>query len=89
MHHLLSAADLSLGQATAILDVAEEMHDVQSRPIKKLPALRGRTVGFDGRSPAQGGLRQVGPIPANRRKTVENQWNLTVLRLLAKKPAAR
>lgn len=44
MHHLLSAADLSLGQATAILDVAEEMHDVQSRPIKKLPTLRGKTI---------------------------------------------
>ncbi len=44
MKHLLSAADLSLAEATAILDVAEEMHQVQSRPIKKLPTLRGRTI---------------------------------------------
>ncbi len=44
MKHLLSAADLSLAEATAILDVAEEMHQVQSRPIKKLPTLRGRTL---------------------------------------------
>lgn len=44
MKHLLSAADLSLAEATSLLDLAEQMHDVQSRPIKKLPALRGRTI---------------------------------------------
>lgn len=44
MRHLLSAADLSLDEARSILDVAEEMHEVQRRPIKKLPALRGRTI---------------------------------------------
>ncbi|HSN43301.1 MAG TPA: aspartate carbamoyltransferase, partial [Propionibacteriaceae bacterium] len=44
MRHLLSAADLDLAEATSILDVAEEMQQVQSRPVKKLPALRGRTV---------------------------------------------
>ncbi|MGC3992769.1 MAG: aspartate carbamoyltransferase catalytic subunit [Propionicimonas sp.] len=44
MRHLLSAADLSLAEATAVLDLAEEMHQVQSRPVKKLPALRGRTI---------------------------------------------
>jgi aspartate carbamoyltransferase catalytic subunit len=44
MHHLLSAADLSGGEIAAILDLAEEMALVQSRPVKKLPALRGRTV---------------------------------------------
>ena len=44
MHHLLSAADLDRTQITAILDLAEEMAQVQSRPVKKLPALRGRTV---------------------------------------------
>jgi len=42
--HLLSIADLSRPQAEQLLATAEEMHDVQSRPIKKLPALRGRTV---------------------------------------------
>jgi aspartate carbamoyltransferase catalytic subunit len=44
MRHLLSAGDLSRAEATGILDLAEEMHDVQSRPVKKLPALRGRTI---------------------------------------------
>ena len=44
MRHLLSAADLDLDEITAILDLAEEMSQVQSRPVKKLPALRGRTV---------------------------------------------
>ena len=44
MKHLLAASDLDLAQATAILDLAEEMHAVQSRSVKKLPTLRGRTV---------------------------------------------
>nr|WP_300145324.1 aspartate carbamoyltransferase catalytic subunit [Propionicimonas sp.] len=44
MRHLLSAADLDLAEVTSILDVAEDMHQVQSRPVKKLPALRGRTI---------------------------------------------
>jgi aspartate carbamoyltransferase catalytic subunit len=44
MRHLLSAGDLSLGEITEILDLAEEMSAVQDRPVKKLPALRGRTV---------------------------------------------
>jgi aspartate carbamoyltransferase catalytic subunit len=44
MHHLLSAADLDRAQIGQILDLAEEMALVQSRPVKKLPALRGRTV---------------------------------------------
>ncbi|MDO5092154.1 MAG: aspartate carbamoyltransferase catalytic subunit [Propionibacteriaceae bacterium] len=44
MKHLLSISDLDATQITRLLDTAEEMHDVQSRPVKKLPALRGRTV---------------------------------------------
>ena len=44
MQHLLSAADLHRDEVAAILDLAEEMAQVQSRPVKKLPALRGRTV---------------------------------------------
>jgi aspartate carbamoyltransferase catalytic subunit len=44
MRHLLSAADLDRDQITEILDLAEEMSLVQGRPVKKLPALRGRTV---------------------------------------------
>ncbi len=44
MRHLLSSSDLDLASATGILDLAEEMQQVQSRPVKKLPALRGRTI---------------------------------------------
>jgi len=44
MKHLLSAGDLSREEAVQILDTAEELLSVASRPIKKLPTLRGRTV---------------------------------------------
>ena len=44
MRHLLSAADLDATEVTEILDLGEEMALVQGRPVKKLPALRGRTV---------------------------------------------
>lgn len=44
MKHLLAIEDLSRDEIETLLATAEEMHDVQSRPIKKLPALRGRTV---------------------------------------------
>ena len=44
MKHLLSAADLSREEAVQVLDVAEQMAGTQQREIKKLPALRGRTV---------------------------------------------
>jgi aspartate carbamoyltransferase catalytic subunit len=42
--HLISAADLSRGDALLILDTAEELASLADRPIKKLPTLRGRTV---------------------------------------------
>ena len=42
--HLLSAADLTLEDATLILDTADELARVSDRPVKKLPTLRGRTV---------------------------------------------
>jgi aspartate carbamoyltransferase catalytic subunit len=42
--NLLSAADLSRADAIAILDAAQRMHQVQTREVKKLPPLRGRTV---------------------------------------------
>ncbi|WBL18197.1 aspartate carbamoyltransferase catalytic subunit [Citricoccus sp. NR2] len=44
MRHLLSTADLSLDDAVQILDTAEEMSSVSGREVKKLPALRGRTI---------------------------------------------
>ncbi len=44
MKHLLSIDDLTVDDMTTIFDTAAEMHDVQRREVKKLPALRGRTV---------------------------------------------
>ena len=44
MKHLLSAADLDRSEAIEILDTAAQMAATQSREIKKLPTLRGRTV---------------------------------------------
>ncbi len=44
MRHLLSAGDLTRSEANLVLDTAEEMRTLADRPIKKLPALRGRTV---------------------------------------------
>ena len=42
--HLLGIADLSPDEITLILDTADAMKEVASRPIKKVPALRGKTV---------------------------------------------
>ena len=45
MKHLLSAADLSREDATAILDDADRFREaLLGREVKKLPTLRGRTV---------------------------------------------
>ncbi|HNM85126.1 MAG TPA: aspartate carbamoyltransferase catalytic subunit [Mycobacterium sp.] len=45
MKHLLSAADLSRADATAILDNADRFAQaLTGREVKKLPTLRGRTV---------------------------------------------
>jgi aspartate carbamoyltransferase catalytic subunit len=44
MRHLLSTKDLARAEAIGILDVAEDMADVAGREVKKLPALRGKTV---------------------------------------------
>jgi len=44
IRHLLSGADLDPATATLILDTAAEMATVAGREVKKLPALRGRTV---------------------------------------------
>ncbi|MEG3615108.1 MULTISPECIES: aspartate carbamoyltransferase catalytic subunit [Isoptericola] len=44
MKHLLSTADLSKDEAVLLLDTAAQMAATQSREIKKLPTLRGRTV---------------------------------------------
>ncbi len=44
MRHLLSTTDLDRDAAVRILDTAAQMAATQSREIKKLPTLRGRTV---------------------------------------------
>jgi aspartate carbamoyltransferase catalytic subunit len=45
MHeHLLSMHDLAAADVTRILDTAESFREVGTRVIKKVPALRGRTV---------------------------------------------
>ncbi|MFP3712270.1 aspartate carbamoyltransferase catalytic subunit [Puerhibacterium sp. TATVAM-FAB25] len=44
MRHLLSTRDLSKDDAILLLDTAAQMAATQSREIKKLPTLRGRTV---------------------------------------------
>ena len=42
--HLLSAADLSRDDIGELFATAAQMHEVQHREVKKLPALRGRTI---------------------------------------------
>ena len=44
LHHLLSSRDLDRDTAVGILDVAEDMADVATRAVPKLPTLRGKTV---------------------------------------------
>ncbi|QMU98172.1 aspartate carbamoyltransferase catalytic subunit [Microbacterium esteraromaticum] len=44
MRHLLDTRTLDREQALRILDVAEDMADTQSREVKKLPTLLGKTV---------------------------------------------
>ena len=44
MKHLLSVRDLDRDTAVGILDLAEDMADVATRAVPKLPTLRGRTV---------------------------------------------
>jgi aspartate carbamoyltransferase catalytic subunit len=44
MKNLLSAADVSREDALEILDTAQRLSAVQTREVKKLPPLRGRTV---------------------------------------------
>ena len=44
MRHLLDTRTLARADAIRILDIAEDMADTQSREVKKLPTLRGKTV---------------------------------------------
>jgi aspartate carbamoyltransferase catalytic subunit len=42
--HLLGIRELEAGEITHLLDTAESFRDVSRREVKKVPALRGRTV---------------------------------------------
>jgi aspartate carbamoyltransferase catalytic subunit len=42
--HLLGIEDLSRGEILEILDTAESLQEVSTRPIKKVPTLRGKTI---------------------------------------------
>ena len=44
MRHLISIEDLDRHDIERILDTAESFAEVSGRDIKKVPALRGRTV---------------------------------------------
>lgn len=44
LKHLLGIRELNAGEITHLLDTAEQFRDVSRREIKKVPALRGRTV---------------------------------------------
>src|ERR1041384_5314572 len=44
MKHLLGIRELSSEQIVHLLDTAESFRDISKREIKKVPALRGRTV---------------------------------------------
>ena len=44
MKHLISIADLSRESAISLLDNAQELSAVNDREVKKLPALRGKTI---------------------------------------------
>ncbi len=44
MKHLLSTRDIARDTAIELLDIAEDMAAVSDREVKKLPALRGKTV---------------------------------------------
>ncbi|AYF99106.1 aspartate carbamoyltransferase catalytic subunit [Protaetiibacter intestinalis] len=44
MRHLLSTVGLARDEALGILDLAEDMAEVATRAVPKLPTLRGRTV---------------------------------------------
>ena len=41
---LLGIEGMTAGEITAILDTAESFEEIAARPVKKVPALRGRTV---------------------------------------------
>jgi aspartate carbamoyltransferase catalytic subunit len=41
---LLGIADLSVAEILAVLDAAESFREIASRPVKKVPTLRGKTI---------------------------------------------
>jgi aspartate carbamoyltransferase catalytic subunit len=41
---ILDVESLSVGEMECILDTAETLKEISTRPIKKVPTLRGKTV---------------------------------------------
>ena len=44
LDHLISIEDLDRDMIVTILDTAEQLREIATRPIKKVPTLRGKTV---------------------------------------------
>jgi aspartate carbamoyltransferase catalytic subunit len=44
LRHLLGIADLTRATAEQILSTAEAFHEVSTRPVRKVPTLRGKTI---------------------------------------------
>ena len=44
MRHLISTAQMDAARIASLLDVGDHMAEINSRPVPKVPALRGRTV---------------------------------------------
>ena len=44
MKHLLSIEDLTADELMTLLELADSFAEVQERDIKKVPALRGKTI---------------------------------------------
>ena len=42
--HVLDLDDFSPGEIELVLQTTDAMHEILSRPIKKVPALRGRAL---------------------------------------------
>src|SRR3989338_5719482 len=43
-HHILSIQDLTCQDVDLILETAEQLEEINRRPVKKVPALRGKMV---------------------------------------------
>ena len=68
IRHLLGIEDLSVHSAERVLDTAQAFLEVTRRPVRKVPALRGKTiinVFFEGRYDHPFVYHHVSPVFAN------------------------